>query len=328
MSCLSHLQTCLDNALSACAPVQPERLDLDKAQGAVLAEDICLLKDIPETAQAVRAGYAVAALDLVGACAALPIPLGQPQYVKPGDALPVGCDVVLPQSATEDIGAGPEAVQSPGPGEGVRRIGHDGRKGSVLLETGCIFGVRQAFAAAMAGLTSVLVRRPRFKLDLSDQYQERFAIEWAHSLGAQCGTQRPDLILRTADELSPRLAYAPADTAWLEHKDAGLVLHLPPRFDGFLAGILGLGIPALQHLSGATLCHQSRPVTRKITSSVGMAELVLLDKQAGGWAPFPSLSLSLREISKAACFAIIPPESEGLPAGAMLSAISLDRPFG
>ena len=328
MACLVPLQTCLDDALSACAAVQSERMALDKALGAVLADALCLPSDIPVQAQALRAGYAVAALDLMGASTSLPIPLGKSVYVKPGDALPEGCDAVLPATFTEEGMAGPEAVQSLGPGEGVRRAGHDGRAGSVLVQAGCTFDARQALAAAIAGISSVTVRRPRVRLALKDPLQAQLISRWAQSLGGHQVSHGGDLIIRTVDEPSPRLAFAPADTAWLENTGVGLVLHLPARFDGFLAGLFGLGIPALQHLCGARARQQSRPVIRKITSSVGMAELVLVAEHAAGWAPFPTATLSLHTIAQAAGYAIIPAESEGLSAGEILAATSFDQPFG
>jgi molybdopterin biosynthesis enzyme len=137
-----------------------------------------------------------------------------------------------------------------------------------------------------------------------------------------------DLTLRGATEHTPRLALVPAETAWLARDGAGLVLTVPVRFDAMLAACLALALPALARLSGARAVTTALPLARKLTSTVGLSELVLLSEQAGQWHPHPAGVLTLSGLAQATAFAILPPDSEGMPALAPLSATPIDLPFG
>lgn len=328
MSSLTPLETCLSRALSGVAPVAAVACDPAAACGQVLAADLTLPHDLPRMAQALRAGLAVAALDLVGASAGAPVPLGAPVAVGPGDPMPPGTDAVLPSDAIDGPPGLPEAVRPVGPGEGVRRAGHDGRAGEAIAARGTRLRPRQALVAALAGIEAVAVRRPRVAVALADPAQAAFARAWAVGLGAAVAGDGADLTLRSATDHSPRLALAPAETAWLERTAGALVLTLPARFDGMVAALLALGLPALAALSGVAPCPEVRPLARKVASSVGMAELVLLARDGDGWLPQPAGTLTLSRLAAAGAFAILLPDSEGLPAGAPLAALSIDLPFG
>jgi molybdopterin biosynthesis enzyme len=332
MSSLTPLRLCLDRAMAGLAPVAPAVCDPAAACGQVLAADLTLPHDLPPVAEALRAGVAVAALDLVGASPGAPVPLGTPVRVVPGMPLPPGTDAVLPEDGTDGPPALPEAVRPVGPGEGVRRAGHDGRAGDRVASAGMRLAPHQALVAALAGIAAVPVRRPRVAVALADPAQAAFARAWAVGLGAVVSAgvsaDGADLTLRSATAHTPRLALAPAETAWLERSAAELVLTLPARFDGMVAALLGLGLPALAALSGATPRTETRPLARKIASGVGVAELVLLARDGDAWLPQPAGTLTLSRLAAACAFAILPPDSEGLPAGAPLSAHPLDLPFG
>lgn len=326
MSGLTPLETCLAQALDGTAPVRSEPLGLAQAPGHVLAEDLVLPHDVPTAHEALRAGFAVRALDLMGAGPALPIPLSNPHALLPGQPLPPGTDAILTEEGTPGPGH-PAAIHPPAPGEGVRRAGHDGREGDILLRAGQHLGARQVLLAQLAGAGDLPVRRPRVHLMPGLALADHLAA-WVRSLGARITGERPDLTIRPAPRHQPRLALAPGDTAWLAREGGALMLDLPPRFDAALGAFLALGLPALAALAGAAQQPVSRPVSRKIASTIGLSDLVLLERAGAGWLPGPAGTLTLALLARAEAFALIPPGSEGIAAGTPLPGLRLDNAFG
>jgi molybdopterin biosynthesis enzyme len=214
------------------------------------------------------------------------------------------------------------------PGEGARRPGHDGRAGDRIAAAGERLTARHGLIAARAGIGGFDVRRPRVRVALEDPGQAAFARGWLAALGARIAEGPADLTLRPAAEAAPRLALAPAETAWLGREGDGLALSVPRRFDGMVAACAALALPALAALSGGRARQQTRPVSRKIASAMGLSELVLLAEADGAWAPQPAGTVTLSGLAAAEAFAILPPDSEGLPVGAPLAAIPFDMPFG
>ncbi len=325
MTSLTPLQTCLDHALAGCVPVAPQQVALADCLNGILAEAACLAQDMPQHAEALRSGYAVTALDIMGASPDMPLPLGMAQLLHPADPLPPGCDAILPPDAVEN---GLCALRAPAPGDGVRRRGHDGRAGTELAPAGAQITPRLCLLAGLAGHSALALRRPRLRVQVQDPNQARYVQHWAIACGAQVVDSDADLTLATTSDHSPKLAFTPAESAWLSGAGGGLVLHLPRRFDGVVAALLGLGLPAIAALTGASPRPGTRELTQKISSAVGLSELVLLAEDGAGIAPFPPGVVTLANLAKASAFAILPPESEGLPAGAALACTALDQPFG
>lgn len=328
MDSLTPLDACLEQALRDLPEVAAEPCPLSDAVGAILAEDLCFPADMPPVAEALRGGLAVAALDLTGASASLPVFLGAGHPVLPGDPLPGGADAVLPQDGAEAVPGGWEAIRPIGPGEGVRRAGHDGRAGTVILPAGAPLTDKARFVAAKAGTTRCTIRRPRVAIALPDPDQAAFARAFLNRLGAAIGDDAPHLILRPAKDAQPRLALSPAQTAWLVRAGSALELSVPQRFDGMLTALFALGLPAMAALTGARPVTQDRPLARKVASALGMAELVLLTRQDGDWNPAQAGMVTLATLAAAEACAILPPETEGFGAGAVLSGIPLVAPFG
>lgn len=322
------LETCLDRALDGLTPVPASWAETGAALGLVLAEDLCLPQDLPPANEALRAGFAVAALDLVGASAGSPVPLADPARVVPGDVLPSGMDAVLPEDGTETATGWCEAVRPVNPGDGVRRAGHDGRAGDVIARAGTRLAPRHLLIASQAGIARIAVRQPRVAIAVDDPAQTAFARGWFAALGACVVDGKADLTLRPVTDHAPHLALAPAETAWMARMDAGLVLTVPSRFDAMVAACLGLALPALHRLGAAAPVSRTLPLARKLNSTVGLSELVLLAEDSGHWRPQPAGLLSLSGLAAATAFAILPPDSEGLPAGASLFATPFDLPFG
>jgi molybdopterin biosynthesis enzyme len=328
MHSLTALDACLSQALHGLAPVPAEALPLSAACSHVLAVDLVLPADMPPRDEALRAGFAVSALDLTGASAAVPVPLGSSLHVLPGDPLPPGADAVLPEDGVEGADGLREAIRPVGPGEGLRRAGHDGRAGAVIARAGTRLHARQCLAASLAGIERCAVRRPRVAIALPDPRVVAFAAAWATSLGAELSGDAPHLILRPADDARPRLALAPGETAWLGREGGALVLSVPRRVDGMVAACLALGLPAMAALAGAGCVTEAGPLLRKAASALGLSDLVLLTSEGTGWRPAPPGSVTLAALAAAHAFAVLPPDSEGLAEGATLSATPLLAPFG
>jgi len=327
MSGLTPLDTCLAQALCGTDPVAPETLSLREAMGHALTEDLLLPHDMPPAHEALRAGFAVNALDLMGASAELPLPLHAARALLPGMTLPPGTDAILPEDGTRTNGPEREAIQPLDPGEGIRRTGHDGRKGDAIAWAGQRFAARHRLLAILAGVSHLPVRRPRVQV-APDAPHAGFVANWAQSLGAMITEDCPHLIIRATLTHQPRLALAPGDTGWLARDATALVLDLPTRFDGAIAALLALGLPALAALSGTVPQTITRPVARKITSAVGLSELVLLSRAEAAWQPGPAGTITLTALARAEAFALIPPDSEGNAAQTGLPGTNLENPLG
>jgi molybdopterin molybdotransferase len=65
------------------------------------------------------------------------------------------------------------------------------------------------------------------------------------------------------------------------------------------------------------------PLARKISSSVGIAEIALLKKSDGAWMPLATGDLSLNHIVRADAWLAVSGSSEGFAAGTSVDAYML-----
>ena len=95
---------------------------------------------------------------------------------------------------------------------------------------------------------------------------------------------------------------------------------LPARLDAALAGFLVVGDALLRRLTGAITSQPGMPVTltRKIVSTVGMAEVVPVRRTAEGVEPLASGHWPMQALARADGWVLVPAESEGFAAGAQL----------
>jgi molybdopterin biosynthesis enzyme len=114
------------------------------------------------------------------------------------------------------------------------------------------------------------------------------------------------------------MALSPGESAAFGMADLRPVLLLPGRFDAALAVFLVVGRHLLARLAGRApeALHTTVRLARKITSTVGMTELVPLRIQADGAMPLASGVLPLQALTRAHGYVLVPPESEGYQAGA------------
>ena len=57
---------------------------------------------------------------------------------------------------------------------------------------------------------------------------------------------------------------------------------------------------------------------------IGTTDCVLLDRTPQGWQPLASGEITLAALAAGDAFALMPPESEGVPAGQPIAATPLD----
>ena len=128
-------------------------------------------------------------------------------------------------------------------------------------------------------------------------------------------------VLRGARAIAHGLALDPGRSAAAGFLDGVPALCIPGRFDSALAVYLALAQPLLRRLSGAptpAFAHEG-PLTRKIASTVGLSQIVLLEASGHGWAPLAIGAITLSHVLRADGWMIAPQASEGVPEGALVT---------
>ena len=120
------------------------------------------------------------------------------------------------------------------------------------------------------------------------------------------------------------IALQPGRTSAVGRVGKTPVVLLPGAPDQAFAAWWTLALPALDRLSGRrprkTL---NLPLARKIASSVGIAEIVLLERKQGVWITLAAGELSLDAIARAEAWLAVPGGSEGFAAGTPVDAYML-----
>jgi molybdopterin biosynthesis enzyme len=121
------------------------------------------------------------------------------------------------------------------------------------------------------------------------------------------------------------IALSPGNTAAFGFLNACPVLLLPGGFDAALAALLTVGRRLLGRLSGATAAEpaQRLPIARKISSAIGVAEVVVVRRTGDELEPIARQFLSLRALARADGWVLVPPHSEGYAPGSMLDMLPL-----
>jgi molybdopterin molybdotransferase len=129
---------------------------------------------------------------------------------------------------------------------------------------------------------------------------------------------------RRGEVLAHGIALQPGRTSAVGRIEKIPVIALPGAPDQALAAWWTLALPVLDRLSGRL---PRRPVTlplaRKIASSVGIAEVVLLERNNGAWMPLSVGDMPLETIARADGWLAVPAASEGFAAGTPVDAYML-----
>jgi len=348
---LTPLQQVVEALAEACRPLPALRMPVEEAGGAILAEPLLACSPIPGRPHAIRAGYAVAAVDLVGVSAYSPLALlAPPPFVDAGEPLPDGADAVIPRDAVVTGGRFAEIVVSVTPGEGARRIGEDAPAGALLRPAGLPLRTGDMVLALETGTMHVRVRRakialagvqsPGFADILRRAGAAGFALEtssgrsadWLQDSGADIGVlltqgQRPadDVAARGVSVIARGLAMRPGEDVEVALLGGKPLVALSPRVDVQFAAVCTLLCPILNRLAG----HEPAPLRlrglllRKLASSVGLTEIALVRQQGADLEPLAVGHLSLPALSAAQGWLAIPPESEGWREGETIEAFAL-----
>jgi molybdopterin biosynthesis enzyme len=117
------------------------------------------------------------------------------------------------------------------------------------------------------------------------------------------------------------VALAPGETAALGFIGARPVLLLPGRLDAALSVWLTVGRRILERLAAAkmkTEPFETLTLARKIASTVGLAELVPVRRNADKAEPLASKYLPLSSLARSDGWVLVPAESEGYSAGSQV----------
>ena len=357
ISRLAPLAELLARLDAIAVPVAARNVEIAAAVGATLAADAVAPADLPLAVTAIRDGWAVASELVLDASSYAPVPLSPPPvWVENGGAMPAGTDAVLPVDAVIVSKAGAEALAAAAPGEGVMPAGADAAKGAILRRAGECLRPSDAAVLRAAGIANVSVRAPRVKIfcatvptrsnadTISPIVARAVEAEGGIAQVAQAasldsalldrgsdaiiaiggtGTGKRDASVKTLARVGQveihGFGISPGETAAFGVANSHPVLLLPGRLDAALAVFLVAGRAMLKRLAGCSGSDPAIPVklAKKIASTVGLAEVVLVRLGENGAEPLGTGVFSLHALARADGWILVPPESEGLAAGAM-----------
>jgi molybdopterin biosynthesis enzyme len=344
--------------LQGIAPVAPRSIAVETAAGCVLAADAVVPGPVPPSSVALRDGWAVRSDNVADASAYAPLPLAPgPEWVEAGDPLPHPADAVLGPDDVTRSGHGAEAVAAAVAGEDVLGPGDDASFGCVLRHAADQLRATDVAVLSAAGITRIAVREPRVRIvrandriGETDDFVSPLIARAVEAAGGQAimepgrpltdalraddadavvgiggtGMGRRDSSVRILAEAGQvdvhGMGIRPGETAALGHVGRRPVLLLPGRIDAALAIWLTIGKPLLMRLAGGIAPDVSRQavLTRKIVSTIGLAEVVLVGHLEGGIEPLASKYFPLQGLARADGWVLVAPELEGYPPGATL----------
>jgi molybdopterin biosynthesis enzyme len=346
--------TPLRDVLAVLAAVEPAALQTLPAAGAVaavLAEDLAA-PPLPAEMVALRDGYAVRADETLDAGGYAPARLAsKPARVAIGERMPESADAVAPLDAVRIDASGAEALASVTVGDGCIPAGGDW-PGGVLRRAGERLRVSDVAVLAAAGIGQVPVRRPQFVVAAAKRDAVAGAVaevvardldsrgaavvvtrqgdlaaalnaadaDAVVTVGATGAGDDDDAILllrRFGRVVAHGIAISPGETAALGWVDRRPVLMVPGRVDAALAAWLTVGRALAARLCGAKAPEPavSAMLTRKVTSTIGVGDVIPVGLADGKAEPLAACYLPLSVLLRADGWILVPPESEGYPAG-------------
>jgi molybdopterin molybdotransferase len=356
---LTPLDTILARVQTRIAAVAARRAPISQCVGAVLAEDV-RAAECPPRPIALRDGFAVAAGEIADAGPYAPLPLSlTARRIDTGEPLPSGTDAVTPLDAIALRGTRAEAIAPIAPGEGVLPAGADVTAATALRRAGERLRALDLAAMAAARIADVAVRSPRLtlaraavaKTPMLDAAQATLS-RWAANAGcmvrqtdslaealsaSQCdvvigiggtGSGRRDgavqEVARLGDLEAHGVAICPGETSAIGFVGERPVLLVPGRLDAALAAWLLIGRHLVAKLAGGSVEDRSTPGTlcRKVTSTIGISELIPVSCSDGIAEPLGSGYLSLTALSRSHGWILVPADSEGFAAN---SAVAINE---
>jgi molybdopterin biosynthesis enzyme len=292
-------------------------------------------------------GWALRASDLVGASSYTPLPLPKsPVWAEAGDRIPDGCDCVLDEDAVDLSGPIAQVLAEAIPGQGIRR------KGCAIVDTGRIVGAWQPGELAthrprvrivnIAGgnITAKLIVNALRGAGADVVFVEAVARDTT-SIGEQLDAGDCDLLIIAGGSgvgrtdasvialatrggvIAHGLALQPGRTAALGRMGRTPVIVVPGAPDQALAVWCTIVLPLLDRLAARQRGTLTLPLARKVASSVGIAEIVLLERVNHAWMPLAVGDLPFETVARADAWLLVSDGSEGYAAGTPASAYLL-----
>lgn len=291
-----------------------------------LETDAVAERPVPSHATATAAGYAVASADIIGASPTAPVLLQElPVRVRIGDAMPSGCDAVIDPQTLDTTGGFAMVHAEANPGAEVRRSGRDLSAGHVIARAGAVLDRRLRAVLTAVGaeggpglsgwmeMSSIAPPDPASAAAIACLFDGtafadgvRFTLSgdpFADVTKAEPGERR----------IADRIALRPAERTAVMTGPGGVRVILPARLDAALA-VACLTAPQDSRLQAEA------PLARKIASSPGLDEMALVVLENGRYRPLALGDWPLSAIAGASHILLVPPDSEGYPAGAVVSA--------
>jgi molybdopterin molybdotransferase len=280
----------------------------------------------------------------------------KPTRLDVGDPLPAGTDAVAPLDAIAMHDSHAEALAPVAPGDGILAAGADASAGTVLRRAGERLRKIDLAVLSAVNVTQVTIRRPNVHLVYGKADDDVIAacvdlIARAISAcgglvtvsGGKAGDLEAALASPDADavisvggtgsgsnDTSVRalarmghiechgIGIIPGETAAFGLIEQRPVLLIPARIDAALAVFLVVGRRILARLAGSVAEETGTAMilARKVTSTVGLAEVVPVHRQGGIIEPLAHGYLPLQALAAACGWILVPPDSEGFPAGA------------
>jgi len=356
---LTPLDAILALIHSRVAAVAPRRATISQSLGAVLAEE-ARTAECPPRPIALRDGFAVVAAEIADAGPYAPLPLSlTARRVDAGNVLPAGTDAVAPLDTIALRGDRAEAIAAIAPGEGVLPAGGDAAPATTLRHAGERLRALDLVAMAAAGIAEVTIRSPRLALarasaaktpvlDAARATLLRCAmsagcmVRETNSLTEALNEGQCDVVIGVGGTGSGRrddavqelarlgrveahgIAICPGETAGLGFVGERPVLLVPGRLDAALAVWLLIGRHLAAKLAGGSIDERSTAASlrRKVTSTIGIAEVIPVSCRDGMADPLGSGYLSLTALSRSDGWILIPAESEGFAVG---SAVAINQ---
>ena len=332
-------------------PVESRRVPLTQAMHATLSEDV-IAETRPAAPVALIDGWALNADTTRDAGSYAPAPLPQvPVRIEAGCPMPDGADSVAAFDTVKLTPGGAEALAPANPGDGVLPVGGDCDGSLPMRRAGERLRAVDLAALGSGGVSEVSARRPRLRIvsgrtdtivanvarlivteamryggspdEVSGDLSEAFSDESMDAIVAIGGTGsgRNDASVQTLARAGRLVvhgvALTPGETAAVGFAGNKPVLLLPGRLDAALAAWLTIGRRMLERLAGSESYEptQTLRLSRKIASTVGLAEVIPLRHSGAAAEPLAAKYLSLSVLTRSHGWLLVPADSEGYSAG-------------
>jgi molybdopterin molybdotransferase len=278
-----------------------------------------------------------------------------PSRIEAGQALPAGTDSVAPIDTVKVIGGLAEALTPVNPGDGVLPAGGDSDPAIPFRRAGERLRLADVAAFSAAGIARVTVREPRVRVlpvrgsgiisaaarlvvaDIERRGGAARLDDSGRGLGVAMAAESADSIVAIGGTGSGRndnsvqtlaregrlavhgFALTPGETGAFGFAGMRPVLLLPGRLDAALGVWLVVGRRLLDRLAAAKNSEsepaETLPLARKVSSTIGLAEMVPVRRTGGEAEPLAMKYLPLSTLARSDGWILVPADSEGYSAG-------------